>query len=551
MTNKLTHVAIVGSERAVVPGARAVGGANPNAMIEVSVKLRRKKTMPALTGRPANTLSREEVGNMYGASQADVDKVLETFGKFGLKPVHKNLATQTRTVRLRGTIAAMEEAFQVKLFNYAHDIERYRGRVGQVHIPIDIKDIVVGVFGLDNRRVARRSQRIRGIASLASHQSAWYVPSELASHYNFPDGDGEGQTIGLFEFGGTVVQNDLKKFCHLANISPVPEVKIVSTDGSPTDNNDDATGEVMLDVEIAAGLCPKAKIVVYFAEWGDQGWISALDAANSDEENDPGVISVSWGLSEGQMWARGQGWTPSAIHSVNESLNDLAVSNVTVCVAAGDDGSSDAFNPSDGLAHVDFPASSPYVLSVGGTTIPIKGGTAPDIVWKEGSGLRPEGGSTGGGVSSVPFSNTKERPDWQNNITIRSVNPGAINGRCIPDLSANADWNASPYLLVVNGRSEPNGGTSAAAPLIAGLLTLINAARPAGKRVGYLTPVLYQTIGAHNKTVGAVGCTDVTHGNNITAQIGGYTAGPGYDAVSGWGTPNGKKLAQAIAQATD
>jgi kumamolisin len=331
----------------------------------------------------------------------------------------------------------------------------------------------------------------------------------------------------------------------------VPEVKIVSTDGSPTDNNDDATGEVMLDVEIAAGLCPKAKIVVYFAEWGDQGWISALDAANSDEENDPGVISVSWGLSEGQMWARGQGWTPSAIHSVNESLNDLAVSNVTVCVAAGDDGSSDAFNPSDGLAHVDFPASSPYVLSVGGTTIPIKGGTAPDIVWKEGSGLRPEGGSTGGGVSSVPFSNTKERPDWQNNITIRSVNPGAINGRCIPDLSANADWNASPYLLVVNGRSEPNGGTSAAAPLIAGLLTLINAARPAGKRVGYLTPVLYQTIGAHNKTVGAVGCTDVTHGNNITAQIGGYTAGPGYDAVSGWGTPNGKKLAQAIAQATD
>ena len=134
---------------------------------------------------------------------------------------------------------------------------------------------------------------------------------------------------------------------------------------------------------------------------------------------------------------------------------------------------------------------------------------------------------------------------------IKSVNPRAIDGRCIPDLAANADWTASPYLLVVDGKSEPNGGTSGGVPLVAGLLTLINAKRPANKRVGYLTPLLYQSIGAGNKTVGAAGCTDVTDGNNITAHIGGYMAGPGYDAVSGWGTPDGKKLAQAIAQAID
>lgn len=137
---------------------------------------------------------------------------------------------------------------------------------------------------------------------------------------------------------------------------------------------------------------------------------------------------------------------------------------------------------------------------------------------------------------------------WQKNIPITSINPGHFNGRVIPDLAANADWTASPYLLVVDGKSQPNGGTSAASPLVAGLLTLINAERPAGKRVGFLTPVLYQG----NPTVGTIGCTDVVTGNpgnNDTANIGGYNVGSGYDAVSGWGTPNGKKLAQAIAQA--
>jgi kumamolisin len=206
---------------------------------------------------------------------------------------------------------------------------------------------------------------------------------------------------------------------------------------------------------------------------------------------------------------------------------------VTVCIAAGDDGSSDAVT--DGQAHVDFPSASPYVLSVGGNT--------PDIVWKEGDGLRADnGGSTGGGVSTM-----FPRPAWQSAITIAPINPGAIVGRCMPDLAANADWNASPYLLYVDGSAQANGGTSAASPLVASLLTLINAARAPGQRVGYLTPVLYQAGSSANVTVGAAGCTDVTSGNNITATIGGFSAGPGYDAVSGWGAPNGQSLAQVLA----
>jgi kumamolisin len=531
-----THTAIRGSERRPLPGAIATGPANQHATIEVSLKLRRKAALPAVPAKPAAFMTRAQLAAGYGATQADIDGVVAAFGKFGLKEVDANKAT--RTVKLSGSVASMEQAFQVKLISYAHEGGSYRGRVGALQVPDKVKDIVQGVFGLDNRRVARHRRapaRDNTHARLGSVPSAWYVPSELATHYNFPAGDGQGETVGLLEFGGGYFASDLKKFCGLAGISAPPKVTTISTDGTATDSRDGAEGEVMLDIEVIAGACPRANIAVYFAQWTEQGWITALDAAVHDDTNNPGIISISWGNAEDNDI-----WTVSAMNQVNETLQEAALLGMTVCVAAGDDGSSDAVT--DGLAHVDFPSSSPYVLSVGGTTIPSKGGNGPDIGWKEGDGLRADnGGSSGGGVSAV-----FPRPAWQNGIAIPPVNPGAMVGRCIPDIAANADWNASPYLLVVDGQSQPNGGTSAASPLMASLLTRINATRvAAGKaRVGYVTPSLYQMAGA--STIGAAGCTDVTQGDNITDQTGGYSAGPGYDAVSGWGTPDGQALAAAL-----
>jgi kumamolisin len=528
-----THAPVQGSDRKPLLGAVATSRANPNATIEVSLKLRRKTALPKITKRPEAVMTRAQFRDTYGASQADIDQVVKTLSVFGLTQVDANAAA--RSIRFRGTVAAMESAFQVKLFNYSHANGSYRGRVGAVHIPAELSDIVVGVFGLDNRQVARRRRqpvREHVHARLASVPSAWYLPAELATHYNFPAGDGSGQTVGLLEFGGGYFASDLKQFCKLAKIASPPRVTAVSTDGTPTNAKDGAEGEVMLDVEVVAGVCPKAHIVVYFANWSEQGWITILDAAVQDATNNPGVLSISWGNAEDVDI-----WTDQAMDQIDQSLQDAAMLGITVCVAAGDDGSSDAIT--DGHAHVDFPSSSPHALAVGGTTIPSKGTTQPDIVWKEGDGLRADnGGSTGGGVS-VHF----PLPDWQSAISIPSVNSGAIAGRVVPDIAANADWNASPYLLVVDGQSQPNGGTSAASPLVASLLTLINASRPAGNRVGYITPVLYQSNGS--KTVGNTGCTDVQSGDNTTAQAGGYSAGPGYDAVSGWGTPNGTNLAKA------
>ncbi len=535
-----THEVVAGSRRTMLPGARVLGRANPHTKIEVTLKLRRMKELPELKGRPSKVMTREQLA-AYGASPEDMKRATSVLGKLGLTVERSN--PTARSIRLKGTVSSMENAFQVKLFNYAHESGNYRGRVGDVRVPIELKDIVLGVFGLDNRRVARRRRQpvhdTSHARALTAVPASWYTPSKLATHYNFPSGQGNGQSVGILEFGGGFFEQDLEKFCKLTG-GTVPTVKPISTDGAPTSTKDGAEGEVMLDVEIVAGCCPKSTIVVYFADFSEQGWITALDASTQDKENDPGVLSASWGYAEDADI-----WTQQAMTQVNESLKDAAYLGITVCIAAGDDGSSDAIT--DGHAHVDFPSASPYVLSVGGTTIVSSTGSEGDIAWKEGDGLRADnGGSTGGGVSAV-----FQRPTWQAAVNIQSVNPGAIVGRVLPDVAANADWTASPYLLVVDGKAQPNGGTSAATPLWASLITLINQQRGPGNRIGYLTPVLYEAGAGANagNTIGSQGCTDIESGNNTTDTIGGYSAGPGYDAVSGWGTPNGQQLLAALPPA--
>ena len=136
------------------------------------------------------------------------------------------------------------------------------------------------------------------------------------------------------------------------------------------------------------------------------------------------------------------------------------------------------------------------------------------------------------------------RPSWQSSITIASVNPGAITGRVCPDVAANAAGSTG-YFTVANGSPGVVGGTSAAAPLWASLLARLNTAR--GKTVGFLTPLLYQSNPKTSGTpLGQAALKDITKGNNTTAHAGGYSAGPGYDAASGWGSPDGAKLQQML-----
>ena len=534
--NNLSHVILQGSSRQVRPGAKLSGAAGPDEWIEITLKIRRKKPLPEVTGRPQQILTRAELAADYGASPADVEKVRTVLTGLGLTILSED--PDRCSVKAGGVVSVMEQVFGVKLFHYTHESETFRGRRGVLQLPAELDGIVTGVFGLDTRRLVRKRGRSNrklhlGAAKAAAASRPWFFPAELATIYAFPAGNGEGQTVGILEFGGGYFEDDLATFCQNANISQ-PAVKAISINNTPTNQRDGAEGEVMLDVEVIAGVNPAASIVVYFSTFDENGWVNAIDTAIHDEADPLTVLSVSWGYAEDAAGA----WTDNALDTISDTLKAATLLGVTVCVAAGDDGSDDQVG--DGHAHVDFPSSCPYVLAVGGTTLKQStGGAITETAWKDGDGLRQDnGGSTGGGVS-VHFA----RPGWQT-VKVTSVNPGAIDGRVVPDVAADASANTG-YWTVVDGQGGVSGGTSAAAPLWASLIARINAGLAAGKQLGYLTPLLYGK-DKNGAVLGTVGCRDITSGNNATASVGGYTAGPGYDAVTGWGVPLGNALLTAL-----
>ena len=534
--NNLSHVILKGSSRQVRPGAKLLGAAGPDEWIEVTLKIRRKKPLPEVTGRPQQILTRAGLAADYGASPADLEKVRTVLTGAGLTILREDPARCS--VQAGGPVNVVEQVFNIKLFHYSHEGETFRGRRGDLQIPAELDGIVTGVFGLDNRRMVKKRKSLRrnvhlSAAAAPATSRSWFFPAELATIYAFPAGDGKGQTVGILEFGGGYFEDDLATFCQDAGISQ-PTVKAISVNNTPTNQRDGAEGEVMLDVEVIAGVCPAASIVVYFSTFDENGWVNAIDTAVHDETNPLTVLSVSWGYAEDAAGA----WTDSALDTISDTLKAATLLGVTVCVAAGDDGSDDQVG--DGHAHVDFPSSCPYVLAVGGTTLKKSAaGAITETAWKDGDGLRQDnGGSTGGGVS-VHFA----RPAWQT-VKVASVNPGAIDGRVVPDVAADASANTG-YWTVVDGQGGASGGTSAAAPLWASLIARINSGLASGTSLGFLTPLLYGN-DKNGAVLGTVGCRDITSGNNATASVGGYTAGKGYDAVTGWGVPIGTALLSAL-----
>jgi kumamolisin len=514
---------IAGSERKPVRGARLIHNSHPDQTIEVSVRIRSKsetkraELKSALAKPGYRHMSRTDFETAHGADPADLNQIKKFAQEFGLKVHETGTELARRTVMLSGTVSNLQKAFHVELKEYSHPKGNFRGRVGAISVPAEYADIITGVFGLDNRRQAephfRRMPRTPGIKSHAA--SASHDPNEVAQIYDYPAGDGTGQCIGLIELGGGFQLDDLSNYFSSLNIN-TPQVISVSVDGgtnSPT-TPDSADGEVMLDIEVAGAIAPAAKIVVYFAPNTDQGFLDAITTAVHDSTNQPSAISISWGSAE-------SGWTTQALTNFDEAFQAAAAMGVTVCVASGDNGSSDGVN--DGSNHVDFPASDPFVLGCGGTTLQTSNEQiVSEVVWND----LPNGGATGLGVSNVfPL------PTWQNGfgVPLPSVQGG---GRGVPDVSGDADPNTG-YNILVDGESDVFGGTSAVAPLWAGLVARIN--QQMGKSIGFLNPLIY------SQAVEAAGFHDVTQGNN-----GAFNAGPGWDPCTGLGSPDGVPLETAL-----
>jgi kumamolisin len=518
-----------GSERGPVKGAREIGPANPNEIVDVTVRVRpRSGKKPFVEAEEfikpiekRSILTRKEFEKQYGADPAAI-ALIDSFAREYALTVKETSAAR-RTVILSGSVAAMNKAFGVELKHYELASGRFRGRTGSVHLPADLHAVVDGVFGLDNRPQAKphfRRRRER-VSTRVQAQETSYTPGQVAKLYDFPTKlNGSGVCIALIELGGGFNQTDLSKYWSQLNLSTTPTVSAVPVgngSNNPTGDPNGPDGEVMLDIEVAGAIAPGAKIVAYFAENTDAGFLNAITTAIHDSTNNPSIISISWGGPESS-------WTQQAMTSMDEAFQGAAVMGVTICVASGDDGSTDGVD--DGLNHVDFPASSPNVLACGGTRL-IGSGTkiTSETVWNE---LNDNEGATGGGVSDVfPL------PGYQSAAGVpTSANPGHKVGRGVPDVAGVADPTTG-YTTLVDGQSGVIGGTSAVAPLWAGLIALIN--ESIGKPVGFLNPLLY---GQANKSADF---HDITSGNN-----GAYPAGPGWDACTGLGSPNGLDIAQAL-----
>jgi kumamolisin len=519
---------IPGSERQPLDGAQLVGPARPDERIEVTLRLRPKTPLShALTTTRAaddthptrrRYLSREEFAASHGADPADVAAVAAFTKAHGLAVVESDAAR--RSVVLSGTVQAMDAAFGVTLQQFEHAGGSYRGRVGVVSVPADLADIVEGVFGLDDRPAADpHFQRYQPATGLRSVAAASFTPTALARLYDFPaDADGSGQCIGIIELGGGYQPADLKTyFASLGVGNPTVRAVLVDHAKNHPTNADSADGEVLLDIEVAGAIAPKATIAVYFAPNTTQGFLDAITTAVHDTDNKPSVISISWGSAESN-------WTTQAMTQFDQAFQAAAAMGVTICVASGDTGSSDGV--SDGKPHVDFPASSPNVLACGGTKLLASSATAiaSEVVWNEGAATS----ATGGGVSAF-FA----LPAYQSEAGVPvSAGAGGKPGRGVPDVAGDADP-ATGYEVRVDGQNFVIGGTSAVAPLWAGLIALTN--QKLGRPVGLLNPLLYGSLQGKGVT------HDITSGNN-----GSYAARPGWDPCTGWGSPDGAKLLEAL-----
>jgi kumamolisin len=509
------RVAVRGSEKKAPVDSSVIGVADPNDGVTVTVMVRRKtEELPGPKERP---ISRDKFAELYGADPADVEQVEQFATEYDLTVGDVDLAR--RSITVSGTVANMNEAFGTQLYLFQSADGIYRGRTGALSIPTHLGDIVVGVFGLDVRPQAklRLRRHVEGVSPKAAGDTS-YTPNAVAKLYSFPTaGTGSGQTVAIIELGGGYKAADLTAYFSKLKISPAPSVTAVSVDGAsnqPVGDPNSADGEVLLDIEVVGSVAPKAKIAVYFGPNTDQGFLDAITTAVHDNLRKPSVVSISWGGAEST-------WTAQSLAAYDQAFQDAGVLGVSVCCASGDDGSTD--NVTDGAAHVDFPASSPNVLACGGTRLESSGGKiTKEVVWNHGAG----NGASGGGVSDhFPL------PTYQAAAKVPvSVNPSHFKGRGVPDISGDADP-ATGYQIRVDGRSAVFGGTSAVAPLWAALIALIN--EQLGKPVGFLNTTLYAK--------GASGLRDITSGTN-----GAYSAGVGWDACTGLGSPNGQALLTAL-----
>ena len=517
---------LAGSDRKALAGVRCVRTWRSTEPLTLTLHLRSRADSPdaleqvlddIIAGRRP-PLDRKTFAAEFGARRGDIVEVRRFAEANGYRVKGMNVAK--RIIRLEATRETLGAAFGVDTVRYDLDGLEWNSFTGGVYLPPELKSRVTGIFGFDDRPGLSRHRAV-AMAAEAPEPKISYTAPEVGNLYHFPKHlDGEGQSIAVIALGGGYRRSDMRTYFDALKL-PVPDISSRSVHGvrnAPRGKTSAYDGEVTGDVQTVGAIAPGAKILVYFAPNNMRGFFEAITEAVHDPKARNNVISVSWGQSEEE-------WRHDLLEAFNHTLLEAAALGITVCCSSGDHGAyADA---GDRIPQVNFPASSPYVLACGGTTLV---GKRRDIklerVWDN------ETGATGGGVS------TKfPRPRWQKASRVPKTAKG-FQGRGLPDVAANADP-LTGYRVCLNGKWGVGAGTSASAPLWAGLIARIN--QQCGVPVGLLSPFIYDQYKELQRS-GAI--VPITKGGT-----GVYRARDGWSACTGLGTARGEKLCRDISLA--
>ena len=457
-----------------------------------------------------SVLTSDEFSQQFSAPTIDINSVTNFVNQYGLTVT--KVYPETASMKVIGTVDQFNNAFGITLINVTTSTRTYMSYVGAISIPDNLSNIIIGVLGLDNTL-----EFIRNSYPGTPSNPPW--PQDLARAYNFPSNGGSYQTegtgtcIGIIELGGGyITQNLTSSFSRIGLPNPTTvDFLIGSGSNNPADPN---SVEVMLDIYAASGISPASTQVIYFTDNSEVGFYNGVYAAINDSVNNPNVISISWGIDESL-------WSGLYRYLMDTVFQQAIVKGITVTVATGDYGSQ-AYAGRPAYS-VQYPGSSPYVLACGGTQITLNGdGTInTEVVWNDGAM------SSAGGISNLYLV-----PTYQTGLRVKtypSGTTGVIGGRSTPDLSAQATGYQFYY-----GNSNTfitSGGTSAVAPLYAGLIARIVSLL--GRNVGFINTKIYRDTTVFN---------DITSGNNAAPNSLGYSATTGWDACTGLGSPNGTAI---------
>lgn len=518
-------IILPGSVVTIPTNAIATTNVDDSAQIKFSIMLRRPQSITdyadgVMAGLyPA--LSYEEFTDKFSSSNDDLNLIDDFANSAGFTIIKSH--GPSATVKLTGTAAQVNMVFGITLIIVTLPDRSYMSYTGSLSIPLSLDGVIEYVLGLDNFSMMKSLTTPVNPANAIAAAATALTPPQVAAAYQFPVATGSGVCIGIIEYGGGYTTQNLTSTFGQIGLSNPTTVDVLVDGGTNNPGDSNGAAEVILDMYVAGGIAPNAKLAMYFGYGGGTSnptagpdWYDPINTALNDTTNKPQVLSISWGAGEVTYW------TSSTINATNAILAQAPTLGIPVFVSSGDYGSTWSSSSPEVL----FPASSPYVVACGGTTLQISGTTiTSEVAWT----------NSGGGISiynSIPSFQTGK------GLTYKTYSAGVVSSlaaRGVPDVSGNSDPNSGYQFFWGSANNFGQyGGTSACAPLWAGLIArCIQVHGGSIKLKSTINSLFYNNPSAF---------LDITSGENASNISVGYSCTSGWDAVTGLGSPIGTAI---------